>query len=87
LGIPASSYNNEDGLQFARIRFLYNDSQAHPIGVDVTATGNNLPSQGTRIISTGKAGEANRKIEVLQSFGELPPIFDNVIYVPGGIVK
>jgi Tfp pilus assembly protein PilX len=85
LGIPATSYNIQNGLQFAKIRILYNTDMAHAVGVDTT--GNNLPSQGVRIESAGSSGEANRRIEVFQTFGELPPIFDAVLFSPGGIVK
>lgn len=87
LGIPAGSYNVQNGLQFAKIRILYNTDIAHTLGVDVSDSGNNLPSQGVRIESAGSSGEANRRIEVFQTFGELPPIFDAVLFSPGGIVK
>ncbi|MEJ2347578.1 MAG: hypothetical protein P8Y17_00045 [Patescibacteria group bacterium] len=87
LSIPSSSYSNQDGLQFAKIRILYNSDAAHRIGVDVTAASNDLPSQGLKIESTGISGESNRRIEVYQTFGELPPIFDSVLFSPGGIVK
>lgn len=86
LGIPAGSYSVQNGLQFAKIRILYNDI-AHTLGVDVSASGSTLPSQGVRIESAGSSGEANRRIEVFQTFGELPPIFDTVIFTTGGIVK
>lgn len=85
LGIPALSYTNQNGLQFAKIRILYNTDTAHTIGVDNLE--NNLPSQGVRIESAGSSGEANRRIEVYQTFGELPPIFDAALFSPGGIVK
>jgi Tfp pilus assembly protein PilX len=87
LGIPAASYNNQNGLQFAKIRILYNTDAAHTVGVDVSGSGNDLPSQGVRIESAGSAGEANRRIEVFQTFGELPPIFDAALFSPGGIIK
>jgi hypothetical protein len=87
LGIPAGSYGVQNGLQFAKIRILYNTGMAHTMGVDVSATGNSLPSQGVRIESAGSSGEANRRIEVFQTFGELPAIFDAAIFSPGGIVK
>ena len=86
-GVPAGSYNVQNGLQFAKIRVLYNTDIAHTIGVDVSDSGNNVPSQGVRIESAGSSGEANRRIEVFQTFGELPPIFDAVLFSPGGIVK
>ena len=90
LGIPPASYNTQNGLQFAKIRILYNTDMAQTLGVDTAPSGlagNNLPSQGVRIESAGSSGEANRRIEVYQTFGELPPIFDAVLFSPGGIVK
>lgn len=87
LGIPAASYNNQNGLQFAKIRMLYNTDIAYTVGVDVSASGNGLPSQGLRIESAGSSGEANRRIEVFQTFGELPPIFDAALFSSGGIIK
>jgi len=87
LGIPAGSYSNQNGLQFAKVRILYNTDMAHELGVNVTASGDDLPSQGIMIESVGIAGESNRRIEVSQTFGELPPIFDSVLFSPGGIVK
>ena len=87
LGIPAGSYGTQNGLQFAKIRILYNTDMAHTLGVDVSASGSTLPSQGVRIESAGSSGEANRRIEVYQTFGELPPIFDAALFSPGGIIK
>lgn len=85
LGIPASSYNFENGLQFARIRILYNSDTPHPFGVSVA--GGVLPSQGKKIESIGSAGEAKRRIEVYQTFSELPPIFDAALFSSGDLVK
>ncbi len=87
LGIPAGAYGTQNGLQFAQIRMLYNTDVANMVGIDVSISGNNLPSQGVRIESAGSSGEANRRIEVFQTFGELPPIFNAVLFSPGGIVK
>jgi hypothetical protein len=87
LDIPAGSYSVQNGLQFAKIRILYNTDAAHTIGVDISDSGGTLPSQGVRIESAGSAGEANRRIEVYQTFGELPPIFDAALFSPGGIIK
>lgn len=84
LNIPYAAPGN---LLIAKIRFFYNTDEAQTLGFDVRGTGGDLPSQGRRIVSTGTAGEANRKIEVLRTFGELPPIFDAAVFSPGGIVK
>lgn len=84
LNIPYATPGN---LLFAKIRFFYNIGEAQPLGFDVKGTGSDFPSQGRRIVSTGTAGEANRKIEVLRTFGELPPTFDAAVFSPGGLVK
>ncbi len=88
LGIPAGSYTVQNGLQFVKVRLFYNTDVAHPVGIDVNQAGNSLlPSQGLKIESTGQAGESNRKINVFQGFGEVPPIFDTVVFSPGGLTK
>jgi len=50
-------------------------------------TGNSLPSQGTEIISTGKAGETIRKVRVIKSYPSWPEIFDYVLFSGGGLNK
>lgn len=85
LGIPGSVRDQENGLQFARIRLLYNTDLPHPVGVIVS--GGVLPSQGKRVESTGLAGESTRKIEVFQSFPEPPPIFDSGVFTLGNLEK
>jgi hypothetical protein len=88
LGIPAPSYSVENGLQYAKIRMLYNSSVKHGVGFDVNFAGNStLPAQGINIESTGSSGEANRKINVFRGFAEAPPIFDVAAFSSGGIVK
>jgi len=88
LGIPAGVYGTQDGLQLARMRFLYNTDGAQTFGADVNFPGNGvLPSQGKRVESTGIAGEATRKVEVYDLFADLPAPFDSVLFTPGGITK
>lgn len=88
LGVPASSYGVENGLQFVRVRMLYNTGVSHLVGVNVDFPGNGiLPSQGFKIESRGVAGNTNRRIDVFQSFGELPPVFDSVLFSFGGFSK
>jgi len=88
LNIPIASYSTENGLQFARVRMLYNSTTAQPLGVNANFAGNSpLPSQGTMIAASGSSGESNRKIEVFRSFGESPPIFDSALFSLGGLVK
>ncbi|MBX4205776.1 hypothetical protein KW795_01120 [Candidatus Microgenomates bacterium] len=86
LGIPSSSYNEENGLQYMGLKFLYNSVTAHSIGVDVNFSGSTaLPSQGSKIDSVGKAGESTRKIEVYNLYRSMPPVFNNSIFSYGGI--
>jgi hypothetical protein len=86
VGIPSSAYTQENGLQFARVRMFYNSDADSEIGVFGNFAGNALlPPQGMSVASTGTAGEANRKVEVFQGFGEAPSIFDGAIYSPSGI--
>jgi Tfp pilus assembly protein PilX len=89
LDIPPASYSSEGGLQFARLRMFYNTDMTHPVGVSVALPGNGslLPAQGLAIESSGKSGEANRKISVFQGFGEIPEIFNGAIFSLGGITK
>ncbi len=84
LNIPYAAPGN---LLFGKVRFFYNTDGVQTLGFDVGGTGGDLPSQGRKIVSTGTAGEANRKIEVLRTFGELPSIFDAAVFSPGGLVK
>ncbi|MBI3384758.1 hypothetical protein HY030_01025 [Candidatus Gottesmanbacteria bacterium] len=66
-------------LYALRLRLLYNDSPqllgAQPYGVNDT-----FPVQGRLISSTGSSGDVFRKVEVLESFPALPPIFDYVLF-------
>ena len=88
LGVPAGSYGTQNGLQFAKVRLFYNTDISHEAGINVNFAGNTLlPSQGIRIESVGASGQANRKIDVFQGFGEPPPVFDVAIFSVGGITK
>jgi hypothetical protein len=88
LGVPAGSYAVENGLQYAKVRMLYNSAIKHGVGFDVNFAGNStLPAQGITIQSTGTSGDANRKIDVFRGYGEVPPIFDASAFSSGGIVK
>jgi len=87
LGIPSGSYSVQNGLIFAKVRMLYNTDTAHVIGTSVDFSGNSvLPSQGQGIVSTGTAGESNRRINVFQGFPEFP-FGGNSIFSPSGVTK
>lgn len=79
LGIPSGS----NVLQVARVRMFYNTNTPHPVGVVAPSS---LPAQGTNVISTGKAEESTRKIEVFRTYPDLPPIFDFGFW-GGGVTK
>lgn len=71
----------------ARLRFFYNSSP-EPFGADSLASGVSLPLQGKVIESTGSSGDANRKIQVVRQFPDLPPIFDFALFSgSGGLTK
>mgnify|MGYP000173812715 FL=1 len=85
LGIPALPDN---GLQYLQVKSLYNTDVKNPIGFSVNFAGNDpLPSQGLFVNSTGTSGEANRRLEVFQSWPEPPQIFESVIFSTSGITK
>jgi hypothetical protein len=70
------------------VKLLYNTTTAHGFGVDVNFAGATLlPSQGDKIVSTGTAGEATRKVEVFRLFSNLPTAFNSVLFISGGITK
>ncbi len=74
-------------LQFATTKILYNTTTAHKIGIDVSATASLLPSQGSKILSDGQFGSANRRVEVFQLHPVAPPIFANALFSASGIIK
>ena len=85
-GLGGIDFNN-NGLLFARIRMLYNTSEAHPIGF---STSSPLPSQGLEIVSTGTSGtgsvQSNRRISVFQGWPEFP-LSGLAVYSPAGVTK
>lgn len=87
LGVPAGSYNVDEGLQFAKVKMFYNTDQNHKIAFDVASTGSTLPSQGLKINSSGAAGESNRRLEVFQGWPEAPSIFESVVFSGSGVTK
>lgn len=88
MGIPVSAYGSQNGLQYARIRMLYNTDVEHPVGVSANFAGNSLlPPQGLTIVSTGTAGSSNRKVQVFQGYAEAPSVFDAAVFSPPALTK
>jgi len=81
-GIPDTVVENEGGLIFARIRFYYNGSSKVPFGVVLSNSGGGsvFASQGRLIQSSGKLGEAERRVEITALYPDLPPIFDYSLF-------
>ena len=85
IGIGCSS--TQRCLLAGRVRFFYN-SNPEPFGADTSVSGVSLPLQGKIIESTGVSGEANRKIQVVRQYPDLPPIFDFALFAgSGGLTK
>lgn len=83
---PSVPFDTINKLQFMVLKLLYNNT-SHYIGVDVTGSGSTLPSQGQLIESSGTSGDANRRVEVFQGYGELPIAFYSAVYNEGGLTK
>lgn len=72
-----------------RARILYTASQ--PIAVQTTANGScdgcNIPPQSRVIVSTGVAGETQRKVLYSQQSKVIPPFFDYAVFSVGTVGK
>lgn len=64
-----------------RLRPFYADSN---VGIRPLV---DLPSQGLLIISTGRLGDTRRKVQVIQSYPQLPAIFDYVLFSGNTLCK
>lgn len=88
LGIPLSSYNTQNGLQFARLRMFYNSDTNQRAAFDANFPGNStLPSQGIQVDSSGSAGDSNRRLVVFQGWPQVPDIFNYAVYSGTGLAK
>jgi hypothetical protein len=68
-----------------KVTMLYNNN---PQPALLTGpAGLNLPPQGSKIESTGVAGNSTRKIFVFESYGEQPDIFDATLFSESSISK
>lgn len=65
------------------VRMLYTDT---PSQIGMTSS-DALPAQAKLVESIGKSGDATRKLEVIQPFAELPPVFMAAMFSQGEIIK
>lgn len=73
-------------LQFAIVKMFYNTNTAHPIGFD-TLSAAVFPTQGITVDSSGTSGQSSRKVQVFQSWAEVPSAFLSALYSPTGLTK
>lgn len=74
-------------LLFIRARILFATGK-HYLGIKASGNGTSIfPSQGSKIESTGEAGTATRKVEVIRYEPAPPLIFDFALYSNGDLVK
>lgn len=85
LGI--TNYGTNNVLQFATVRMLYNTTTPHRVGIDVSATSFDLPSQGLKVNSLGSYSNSNRRIEAYQLHPVAPAIFNSVVFSGSGVTK
>lgn len=86
LGIPATSYGVQNGLQLAHVKFFYNTTP-QSVGFDTSAVGGVLPSQGQKIDSTGTAGESTRAVEVYRMYADVASVFESSVFTTQGVTK
>lgn len=87
-GLGIAKWNISGVEQYITAKILYNDVISHKVGIDISMNnGKVLPSQGSKIESSGTYGDANRSIEVYQLHPVTPSIFENALYSSDGIVQ
>jgi hypothetical protein len=72
--------------QFIFIRMFYNTDTSQPVAFDSTDA-SVFPSQGILVDSSGTAGQSTRKVQVFQSWPEIPSPFQFAIYGSTGLTK
>lgn len=72
--------------QLAFVRMFYNTDTSQPVAFDSTDS-HLFPTQGMLISSLGTAAQSSRKVEVFQSWPEIPNSFQYAIYSSTGLTK
>jgi len=70
--------------QFVVVRMFYNTDTSQPVGFSSTDS-STFPTQGITIDSSGTSGTSTRRVEVFQSWSEVPSIFQYAIFSPVGV--
>lgn len=86
LGIPAVSYNAQNGLQMAHVKLFYN-SEPQSLGFTTAGVAGLLPSQGQKINSIGTAGESTRAVEVYKMYADIAGVFESALFTSAGVSK
>jgi hypothetical protein len=72
--------------QFVFVRMFYNTDTSQPVAFDST-NASIFPSQGILVESSGTAGQSTRKVQVFQSWPEIPSPFQFAVYGSTGLTK
>jgi Tfp pilus assembly protein PilX len=79
--------NSLPNPQFVFVRMFYNTDTSQPVAFDSTDATHVFPSQGILVDSEGTAAQSTRKVEVFQSWPEIPSPFQFAIYNSTGLTK
>ena len=86
--LPGSCALDLGCVLMTKVKFFYNTFEPQPLGIGIqTAPPGEIPAQGTQIDSIGAAGDSTRRINVFQSYPELPFVFDSAIFGLGDLTK
>jgi Tfp pilus assembly protein PilX len=72
--------------QFMFVRMFYNTDTNQPVAFDSTDA-HVFPTQGILVSSLGTAAQSSRKVEVFQSWPEIPSSFQFAVYSSTGLSK
>jgi hypothetical protein len=83
INIPVRDSCKDDKgcLLFARVKFIYNDTIAHGLGVSVSS--GSFPAQGRLLSSSGTYAGATRKMQVVDLFKSPLGIFESGLFSAG----
>lgn len=87
LGIPNSCLGTKGCVLMVKVKMFYQPTP-QPVGLTASTTGGTiLPPQAITISSTGVSGNSTRKVDVAQSYPDVPGVFDTTLFGAGDITK